>query len=597
MANVRGGLGDAISGIIGGPSQKNVNIIEDQAKKLTEVLSRAGKKAAKDVVEYTEALESKKKKIQQEDDKKFRLSMLKLEAEETNNLFKKITKNLQAAMLDLGNTVNKIVNNFSGGINAYITKYNQYLSSFSTRLYGTSLSTSNIVANISKNLGTSPYLKQEEMMNNVSKFIESGVAYNLELRSYVATATNKIAATFNAFDSSLLRLIRIQQADSTVARLGMESLLTKFLNQYFEDTSYLSTVGTGNITGSLLEAESLMGYKGAAEFDYAVQKWLGSMTALGVSSNTVNTLAQGLGYLGSGNVSAITGNTALQNLLVMATGGKFGELLTGGLNAQSASSILQNIVNFGKNIAGSGNNVVMSQFANLFGLNISDIVSLTNITSENIKKITEDIVTYEQLRDETTNRLATMSQRTTPGEMVANVLANMQTSLGANIASNPVALGIWTVANLMSDSGLDIPIPVPLVGSLSTANLMKLGVVGTGAITSLSNIASAIGSGNLAGTNISAWTDTVERGKGLGVNGVSSGRGLSGSAYIGAYDSENTKAGFSQVESQAEEYTGAKTDEITELIRDHIAPDVSGIKTILESWDLNYFRLKGLLPV
>ena len=209
-----------------------------------------------------------------------------------------------------------------------------------------------------------------------------------------------------------------------------------------------------------------------------------------------------------------------------------------------------------------------------------------------LASITEDIVTYEQLRDETTNRLATMSQRTTPGEMVANVLANMQTSLGANIASNPVALGIWTVANLMSDSGLDIPIPVPLVGSLSTANLMKLGVIGTGAITSLGNIASAIGSGNLAGTNISAWTDTVERGKGLGVNGVSSGRGLSGSAYIGAYDSENTKAGFSQVESQAEEYTGAKTDEITELIRDHIAPDVSGIKTILESWDLNYFRLK-----
>ena len=49
-------------------------------------------------------------------------------------------------------------------------------------------------------------------------------------------------------------------------------------------------------------------------------------------------------YLGSGNISALSGNSALQNLFVMASGGNYGRLLTGGLNARNASALLQNIV-------------------------------------------------------------------------------------------------------------------------------------------------------------------------------------------------------------------------------------------------------------
>jgi hypothetical protein len=45
--------------------------------------------------------------------------------------------------------------------------------------------------------------------------------------------TDKLVTTFNAFDSNLLAIIRLQQADSTAARLGMEAILTKNLNSMF----------------------------------------------------------------------------------------------------------------------------------------------------------------------------------------------------------------------------------------------------------------------------------------------------------------------------------------------------------------------------
>ena len=64
--------------------------------------------------------------------------------------------------------------------------------------------------------------------------------------------TDKLVTTFNAFDSNLLNLIRLQQADSTAARLGMEASLTKSLNAMFRDTSYL-TNSFDNVSQALYE--------------------------------------------------------------------------------------------------------------------------------------------------------------------------------------------------------------------------------------------------------------------------------------------------------------------------------------------------------
>ena len=69
----------------------------------------------------------------------------------------------------------------------------------------------------------SPFLKQEKAVENLRTLVGKGIAVNVEQRAFLDTISEKIATTFEATDASLQKLVRIQQADSTAARLGMES--------------------------------------------------------------------------------------------------------------------------------------------------------------------------------------------------------------------------------------------------------------------------------------------------------------------------------------------------------------------------------------
>ena len=533
----------------------------------------------------------------------YRKVLIKDNAKHQEKLLKEINKrvayeqasDLKKIFMDIsenfGKALSSSINSTLSGIDSYIKSYTQSMGVLTTRLQGTGLTYNKIVNDVSKNLATSPYLRQADMLTNLNKFVEAGIAYNVESRAYIATATQKIATTFDAFDSSLLRLIRIQQADSTVARLGMESLLTKFLNARYEDTSYLNS--SSGITASLLEAESLMGYQGASEFEYAVNRWLGSMSALGVSSSTVNMIAQGLGYLGSGNISALSGNSTLQNLFAMASGGNYGSLLTGGLTAGSASDIINNIVALGQNIAMSGNNVVKSQFASLFGLSVSDLVSLLNITTEDVKEITKGIVDYEQLRNETTNQLSTMWQRSTPTEMVSNVLSNAMSRIGAGLVNDPAMYAMWELANLMSSSGVDTTFEFAPFGvgmSMTLTQLMKTGIVGQEALTSL--LPAIVGNafkGNLGGTRLDVWNEQQTRGRGLSLIGSTSGVTTSSSSYIGTTETSDLQQTF-QSATNTTEYTGEQSSEndvqaIRQLLETELQTDIHSILNILQDWN------------
>ena len=87
----------------------------------------------------------------------------------------------------------------------------------------------------------------------------------------IETIKDKIADTFEAADASLVKLVRIQQADSTAARLGMESALTSFLNNMYETTEYMEQAAN-SIRANIYEASALMEAEKATEFEYQVQK-------------------------------------------------------------------------------------------------------------------------------------------------------------------------------------------------------------------------------------------------------------------------------------------------------------------------------------
>ena len=120
-------------------------------------------------------------------------------------------------------------------------------------------------------VGMSPFIKQATVVENLKTLVGKGIAFNVEQRAFLDTISDKIANTFEATDAALLKLVRIQQADTTAARLGMESALTAFLNSMYETTEYM-TDAAASIRSSIYEASALMGATEATAFEYQVQK-------------------------------------------------------------------------------------------------------------------------------------------------------------------------------------------------------------------------------------------------------------------------------------------------------------------------------------
>lgn len=108
-------------------------------------------------------------------------------------------------------------------------------------------------------------------MQNVKTVIDMGIARDYEQIAMLASIKDKIAQTFDVFDGSVRRLIKIQDETTSAARLGMESMLNKFLNNMYETTEYLKNIAS-QVRSSLVEAEALMDAQSAVDFEFQVQK-------------------------------------------------------------------------------------------------------------------------------------------------------------------------------------------------------------------------------------------------------------------------------------------------------------------------------------
>jgi hypothetical protein len=428
----------------------------------------------------------------------------KLMAEGSDKFGEKLKYTLKASASEFTKNTINVLNSFgtnsalAQGVDKYIGVYQQYMSGISTRLQGINTSYNQITGTVSNAIGSSPYVSQVKVMENLSKLVEQGIAYNVEQRAFLATMSDRIASTFDVANGTLLRLIRLQQADSTVARLGIESALTKFLNTNFSDTSYLNI--NQSISDALLEVESQLGTSRAAEFNYSAQKWLGSLYSVGVSESTIQSLAQGLNYLGTGNISALSGNESLQRLLLMGAqlgGIDYAKALTGGISGAEASQLLKGVVQFGQQIAGNTNQVVKSQYAQLFGLTIADMTALLNLSSKDLDKIAENMLSYSSAIAETENQLSSIGSRTSLSDKVNNVIDNTMASIGERIAGDAVTYATWVTTGLLEKSGIADALKVTVLGTtVDTVGLIRTGILGISAVTEVTSALSKLLSGN-----------------------------------------------------------------------------------------------------
>lgn len=442
----------------------------------------------------------------------------------------------------LKNTMNNLVNSLNK-LNSGIEKYAQYSAKANARLQGYTsgvLGINNyqpfttLETRLTNAVGVSPYFKTELMLDNLQSLIELGIASNVEQRAFLQTAKDEIATTFDVANSALLRIIRLQQKDSTAARLGMEAYLTKFLNSVVANTEYLNST-FDSVQEALLETSSQMSTTASTELEFVIQKWLGALTGVGLSENTATSLAQALGYLGSGNIEALSG-TNLQNLLVMASNranASFGDILTSGLSASTADSLMRAIVEYMAEIGSSESNVVRSSFAQTFGLNVSDLTAAKQLSSS-LDTITGTLMSYSDMYGELSNQLNLIPLRLNASTMIDTLWSNLEFGLSSNISKNPALAAIWKVTSLIQENtgGINIPF-IEALGTgfdLNTTveNLIKLGVVGTSSLGMIGDLISGLSStlspsSILSKLGIAQESSVITRGSGLGLRAGISG--------------------------------------------------------------------------
>lgn len=525
--------------------------------------------------------ERKTLKQRLEDKKKYyddEIKYAETASEKTAAYFKKNLANVGDA---ISKSMTYAMDQVTSGVGKYVDLYASYMSDINTRIQGTGKTFSSMLSTISGNIGGSQYVKQTAVLENLNRLVEEGIAYNVEQRAFLSTIADDIARTFDAANGTLLRLIRIQQSDSTASRLGMEAYMTRFLNSLFQDTSYLSQ-SYDSVSEALLEATSTLGKQGGVEFEYTVQKWLGSLSSVGASSSFIQSLAQGIGYLGSGDVSSLSGNAALQNLLLLganAAGVDYGELLTGGVTDSSKiNKLLRGVVTYIQGIAGNSNQVVRSEYARMFGMSVSDMVALLNLTTSDLDTISKNMLSYEQTLGELESQIGQIPGRLHLSERVENMFDNIMAGVGMGIADNAGTYATWLINSLIMDAtGGGVEANVPYLGAINLSKTIQSGIVGVSLLGQVGNILKGLSGRNTL--SLTGWgaEDVLRRGKGF--EGIVSGVGetVSESSYIGGGAGARSTT-LTEVQEAATEQ-GTQPDEMllcVEAIRDLLLDVKSG---------------------
>ncbi|MBR3598844.1 MAG: hypothetical protein IKL53_03100 [Lachnospiraceae bacterium] len=423
----------------------------------------------------------------------------------------------------------------------------KYSGKISARLQGSGKSWATTSSILSMTLGANPFVKVTDAIENLNEAVNQGIAYNVESRAFLATVSDNIANTFDAFSEDMSRIIRLQQADTTAARLGMEANLTNFLNRMFEDSSYL-TSAFDSVASALLEASSQMSYKGATEFEYVVQKWLGALSSLGLSNETVSTIATGLSYLATGDVQSLAGNSSLQTLMAMSAsraGIDYAEVLLEGLDAETTNKLLTSMVSYLKEIAEeSENQVVKRAYGDVFNLSMSDLKAIQNITQSEISSISGANMSYSAMQAETTKQMLLQATRVALPAMLDNIYSNTLYGVAQLNNNNPAMWAMGKMLNFLDEN--ETTINIPFINAMGfgldlNSDVVKLMHMGYGIGTGMSLAATLLGGlGSMfAGGAGPAANETTRRGAAFGLNMGSTKGETSASQYVSSGSSSD----------------------------------------------------------
>lgn len=514
--------------------KEQLDILKDISKQSTKSDAKESKKLDKQI-KFQKDINKLRSDYNEDGTKKTKLQKLGgTVGADLKETFSKVGASITDSLNNVKDTLKNGFANLGNSINSAITTYSNYRGGINARLQGTSYdngSGTSAFTTLSDKLDAVSYsglLSTEDLYSNLQSLVNSGIASNVDQLALLQTMKDTIAPTFDTTNKTLRQLVRVQQQDSTAARMGMEAYLTKFLNEFVETTEYLTDT-FDSVADALYEASALMSSSSSSEFEYIVQKWLGTLTGVGLSESTATSIATAIGQLGSGNISALS-SSDMQNLIVMAasrSGSSYAELLSGGLNATSVNALMYSLVDFLQELNSSSNsNVVKSQLASTYGVSITDLKAVSNLGSQELTSLYNNVMTTSDMYGELYSQFSSLTDRLGTEKILENLFSNYEFSTGMNIANNPALYALWKISDLVESTtgGINLPVISAFGNSVdlkaTLTQLMKLGIVGASTLGGIGDIISGVssiadGSTLLSALDISTNNTSITRGSGL----------------------------------------------------------------------------------
>lgn len=289
-----------------------------------------------------------------------------------------------------------------------------------------------------------------------------------------------------------------------------------------------------------MDATAQLSTGNGTDFEWAVESWMGALTSAGVSSDVINMLTQGLNYLGSGNVSAMSGNEQMQTLFALAasnSGGKsYSEMLVDGIDASDVNKLMSEMIGYLKDISDE-NKVVQSEYFRILGMGgLANMTAFKNIDIDEVLAIAQNSRT-----DINTENYSTSSILSRVNIVKDNLITTMATDIGESVPK----LITWILADTLEKvtGGISIPsilgLGTGVIMDTTVADMMKAGVMASTLFSVLPSIATAFKNNGVA--DFGSFTEQA--------GGVNTGFGTSLSYAVGSSSSSDIMK--SSITSQA----------------------------------------------